>query len=247
MAANRLQLYEYAGGKCVFCGRDVRENLARFHTLNGFEFNHINPKKKAPDYENLIRRNLSSEQLDEIDKCALMCRICHSIFHAQNITARGTISIRVGKMRRQQTYRAAGMADWKEKRLVLFSDQDDALAIFTAQYQRTPPRFMTKKDIEARFLPELLPAVKSQGSLLIRGSNRTPLLLVEPVDSDHFQIQMDVRCPLFQVELHEEQGKPVIWVRNGKAVTAEGEVLHQGVVTFYRLPYSEWCKAKVSA
>lgn len=245
MAANRLQLYDYAGGKCCFCGRDVRESLARYRTFNGqFEFNHIDPKKKHPDYDNLIRRNLSSEQLDEIDKCVLMCRNCHGLFHAQRITAKGVIRLRVGNLRRQQTYRACGIADFQEKRFVFVSDQDDKLALFTVQYPKTQSRLMTKRDVENQFLSDLLPGTMHHGSLMIRDVERTPLLRVDRLDRAHFQIQMDMRCPLFQLELHGEPGEPGVWVRNGRAVTAEGEVLNRGIVTLYRLPYAEWCRPR---
>lgn len=246
MAADRLQLYEYAGGKCCFCGRDVRESLARFRTISGFEFNHIDPKKKHPDYDNLIRRNLSGEQLDEVDKCALLCSTCHRIFHAQRITARAVLNLRAGKLRRRQTYRAVGMADWSENRIVLFSDQDDKLALFTAQYPKHSPRLLTKRDIERSFLSELLPGTRQHQSLLIRAIDRTPLLRVDRLDQEHFEIQMDLRCPLFQLELHGEPGDPQIWVRNGRAVTAGGEVLKRGIVTLHRLAYADWCRTQLS-
>jgi hypothetical protein len=247
MSADRFQLYDYAGGKCCFCGRDIQESLDRYGTVKGqFEFNHIDPKKKHPDYDNLIQRKLSSEQLDEIDKCVLMCRTCHGLLHAQRISAKAVLRLRVGHLRRQQTYRACGIADFREKRFVFASDQDDELALFTAQYPKTPPRLMIKRDVEKQFLCDLLPCTKQHGSLLIRDINRTPLLRVDRLDSDHFQIEMDVRCPLFQMELHGEPGEPRVWVRNGRAVTADGEVMKEGVITLYRLPYAEWCRAQAA-
>src|SRR5689334_13037263 len=97
MTANRLQLYEYAGGKCVFCGNSVEDALDRFHTAKGqFEFNHIRPERKHPDYEALIRRRLSTEVLNEVDKCKLFCRNCHGLFHSQNVTGRVVRTLKLG-------------------------------------------------------------------------------------------------------------------------------------------------------
>ncbi|MEX2174200.1 MAG: hypothetical protein WD872_07550, partial [Pirellulaceae bacterium] len=80
MPANRRQLYEYKGDRCGYCGRPVQEMIEEFGGFERiFEFNHIEPAKKHPDYDNLIRRTISTEQLDEIDKCVLLCRVCHGI------------------------------------------------------------------------------------------------------------------------------------------------------------------------
>jgi hypothetical protein len=84
MAAPRKQLYKYKGNKCANCGLSVEEMLARFGTFNRmFQFNHVDPKQKDPRYDNLIQRQLSGEQLDEVDKCVLLCNECHGILHAQ--------------------------------------------------------------------------------------------------------------------------------------------------------------------
>lgn len=243
MATHRAQLYHYAGGKCCFCGKDVTETERRYGTIKRqFEFNHINPSRKHPAYENLIERKLSTEQLDEIDKCVLLCRNCHGLLHAQCISAQGTERLRVGHLRRQQTWRGCGLADFADNRFVIFCDQQDDLELFTLRYERCAPRLLTRRDFDRTFLTDILPKIRTLGELSLRDTQRTLLLLVTPLDSEHFQIQMDVRCPLIQLELHNDRGKPHVWVRNGKMLTSDGETAQRGVVTLNMLPYSEWCR-----
>jgi hypothetical protein len=62
-------LFKYKGDRCAYCGLTVDDMLRRYGVVNKlFQFNHIDPAKKHPDYDNVIQRVLSFEQLDEIDK-----------------------------------------------------------------------------------------------------------------------------------------------------------------------------------
>src|SRR4051812_25410231 len=75
---------EYLGGRCVICHRCIKAVERRYLTSKGtFEFNHIDPSQKSPIYEKLIRRVISAAQLDELDKCNLLCRVCHGIWTNQ--------------------------------------------------------------------------------------------------------------------------------------------------------------------
>jgi hypothetical protein len=54
-------------------------------------FNHVNPDKKHPQYNNLIRRVVSAEVLDEVDNHVLLCCICLGVLHGQR--GRGTLRL----------------------------------------------------------------------------------------------------------------------------------------------------------
>lgn len=58
---------EYLGNKCVNCG-----------TIEGLEFDHIDPKKRS---FTIGKRWLTSMEslISELDKCQLLCRNCHEI------------------------------------------------------------------------------------------------------------------------------------------------------------------------
>ena len=86
MAIERI-LYMYKGDRCASCGKTLNELIRRYGTAKGqFDMNHTVPAKKDPDYSNLIRqKTLTSKQLDEVDKCVLLCKECHTALHGQNI------------------------------------------------------------------------------------------------------------------------------------------------------------------
>lgn len=59
----RQRLIDYLGGKCVQCG-----------STTDLEFDHIDPSLKSFD----IKRNHTLESIkDELDKCQLLCSVCH--------------------------------------------------------------------------------------------------------------------------------------------------------------------------
>src|SRR5882757_1616928 len=93
---NKRQKLHYLGDLCCGCGRTVQDALERYRTINRlFEFHHIDPVTKHPNYDNLIQRKLTTEQLNELDKCVLLCRECHAIVESQNISATVRMAIDV--------------------------------------------------------------------------------------------------------------------------------------------------------
>src|SRR5258708_18927649 len=104
--AEKRQLFKYKGNKCAKCGLSVTAMLERYGTVNRmFQFNHIDPTKKHPDYDNLIRRTINTEQLDEIDKCVLLCNECHGVVHAQNLTGEISLTVNVDGHKCEQTFK----------------------------------------------------------------------------------------------------------------------------------------------
>ncbi len=92
--AGRGALLQYKGNHCTSCGLSVQEMLDRYGTFERmFEFHHVDPTGKDTHYRRLMAQRLSRRQLDEIDKCVLLCRHCHGVLHAQNIRAHLTLSI----------------------------------------------------------------------------------------------------------------------------------------------------------
>lgn len=66
------KLVEYKGGKCIVCGYNKYVGNLTFH--------HLNPEEK--DF-NISGKSFSIECLKkEVDKCALLCHICHGELHA---------------------------------------------------------------------------------------------------------------------------------------------------------------------
>jgi hypothetical protein len=65
---------EYKGGKCVCCGYN--------RCIAALEFHHLDPSKK--DFRISNCNSLSFESIkSEVDKCALVCCVCHREIHAK--------------------------------------------------------------------------------------------------------------------------------------------------------------------
>ena len=103
--SKKEQQLQYKGYRCASCGISVAEIVERFGTFKRLtQFHHIDPKTKAKDYSNLIRRKISSEQLDELDKCVLLCDRCHNVIHAQDARGNLTITVELDGRKVQQKF-----------------------------------------------------------------------------------------------------------------------------------------------
>lgn len=69
----KREAVEYLGGKCQQCG-------LQDECVNVYDFHHRDPSDK--DYEIAARRYLNFEEMKkELDKCDLLCAICHRKIH----------------------------------------------------------------------------------------------------------------------------------------------------------------------
>lgn len=69
---NKRRSVEYKGGKCQICGYNSCDAALEFH--------HINPEEK--DYNPAsLRLRKWEKQLEELDKCVLLCSNCHREVH----------------------------------------------------------------------------------------------------------------------------------------------------------------------
>jgi len=69
---NKRLAVEYKGGKCYKCGYSKCQAALDFH--------HLDSKQKDPNWKKM--RSWKFEKIiDELDKCVLVCRNCHSEIH----------------------------------------------------------------------------------------------------------------------------------------------------------------------
>lgn len=114
---NKKQQLVYKNNCCKYCGRSVKDIVSEFGTINRvFEYNHVVPSLKSPNYKNIIRRTISTEQLDELDKCILLCRVCHGVLHSQNISIKLIINVEVENKKATQELIGQGILNKKEKK-----------------------------------------------------------------------------------------------------------------------------------
>jgi len=231
---NRRQLYKYKGDRCYHCRKTVQEMIDRHRTFNRmFEFNHVNPNEKHPDYDNLIRRVISSEQLDEVDKCVLLCCDCHAIVHAQNITAEVLVTVRVGKKTAEQKLKGQLIYDWKDKRGTFLTNECVLVFPYRVMLGARTPRVLfgtqlKKEGLLNRYL-QSLPQCRFVTIRSYRGEK--VLLRAEYLGDDRITIVYDMGFHIMDSELGGDNDAPTeMWVRNGIGLTKDGEVFRNGTV-----------------
>ena len=70
---NRIKAIQYLGGKCKCCGYDKFPCSLDIH--------HKDPLQKDPNFKH--KRGWSWDRLkEELEKCILLCRNCHTAFHS---------------------------------------------------------------------------------------------------------------------------------------------------------------------
>lgn len=65
----------YKGGKCQVCGYNRYDGALEFH--------HINPEHKDFEISKISRTSFSEQIKTELDKCILLCSVCHKEEHAR--------------------------------------------------------------------------------------------------------------------------------------------------------------------
>jgi len=72
----KAELVAMLGGKCCRCGYD--------EFLSGLDFHHVDPSKKDNQLAEMLNRHTTRRETAEAEanKCVLLCRNCHSAYHA---------------------------------------------------------------------------------------------------------------------------------------------------------------------
>jgi hypothetical protein len=233
---NKEQLFRYKGNKCACCGISIIEMVNRYGTFNRMlEFNHINPADKDPEYKNIIRRVLSTKQLDEVDKCVLLCRKCHGILHAQNINAELEFTSIIDDQKATQRFKGQMIVDLVEKHFTFLTNERMLLIPYHVEIGSTKPRTLfgvqlEKEELLISFLQDIdkFKTIK----VFFYGSNKLAME-AEYVSGRNIILKHDIAYPGFNSELlQNKDNSPHIWIRNGIALTKEGEIIRSGIVTY---------------
>ncbi|HEX3147690.1 MAG TPA: HNH endonuclease [Gemmataceae bacterium] len=232
--ANREQLYRYKGNQCAHCGLGVQEILDRFGTFACvFEFNHIDPIKKHPDYDNVIRRVISTEQLDEVDKCVLLCRNCHGIAHAQDDMVELVVQVTAAKRTMEQRFKGQLILDLSRRAGKFFTDQQVLFLPYRVSVGARKPRVLFGQELLDRYLVSYIDNLPEANPVVVRTWDKQEQVRIELLGEDGYRITHDVRCPLFMAELPVERGEvPMFWVRRGAVLGREGQVFLNGTLTY---------------
>ncbi|PIQ10926.1 MAG: hypothetical protein COW71_01615 [Ignavibacteriales bacterium CG18_big_fil_WC_8_21_14_2_50_31_20] len=232
--ANKKQQLDYKNNCCRHCGRNVKEMVEEFGTFNRiFEFNHVVPSLKHPNYDNLIRRTISTEQLDELDKCILLCKICHGILHAQNIELKCLLKVDVGDKSITQDLVGQGIINKKEKKLKFMTNQKILVVPYLLQLDSNEPEIIFGKDLEENN-PMLSKIFKVSGydkCRILDFRNGEELFSIRR-NNNTAQLKQKIKFPYFQYELEaDDKNVKYVWIRNGIGLTKNGEVFRDREIT----------------
>lgn len=215
--SREIQLF-YKGNKCAYCGRSVLESLLRHGTFHRmYQFNHVDPSKKHPDYDNLIRRTISTEQLDELDKCVLLCNQCHGILHGQNVNISLTLVVKVWDRTAEQTFKGQVIFDRVDNKLAFFTDDEILIKPYWLNLGDEPTRLIFRKDLKDSLMSQWVSLTKTRGPLAITDEKRNLLFGARRLNDTDVEIAQHCKFTLLPV-----QGNPTpdttIWCRNGFAI-----------------------------
>lgn len=234
--ANRTQLYEYLGNSCSHCGKSVEEMVERYGTFNRmFEFHHVKPSEKHPQYSKLMNKGLSAEQIEEVDKCILLCRDCHAIMHAQNNSGLIEIKSNIGGREVSQKLSGWFIVDYIDKRTKFISNERNLLqpccvSLGTDKYHEFFALELMQNERVINWLHEL---DIYKNIKIISLVDNTVLLEIVSVSKNVANVRMALGFPLLSMDFDVAKGdSSYLWLRNGIILTKEGKLYSKGEISF---------------
>lgn len=232
----REVLLRYKGNRCRACGLGVAEMVEQYGTFKRlFEFNHVDPSQKHPDYDNLIRRSvISTEQLDELDKCVLLCDRCHDILHAQNANGTLELTVRRGSRKATQRFNCQVIIDYRNRSIKFLSADRYLLDAYRVKVGPRRPRLMFGTELYANgVLSGLfndLPTLKR--ITISTWDTHESMATAEHISATEYRLQSSVGFNVLSYDLCADgPDTPLVWVRNGLASTKDGEITSTATVT----------------
>lgn len=208
----------------------------RYGTFNRmFEFHHVDPTTKDGHYQKLMKQRLSRRQMDEIDKCVLLCTLCHGVIHAQDITAKLVLSAQLGKSLGKQTFDGWIRADQVAKTLTFVTNQPYLLIPCEVKVGTEKPRTLFVVEIEQdRNLKTWLSNLEHHKSINIRSlANPKHYMQVTQTAPGHMAVKQTLGLPITAIEFHTiEKPRERIFIRNGIWLSSSGNVLTEGEVSY---------------
>ncbi len=198
-----------------------------------FELNHVDPRKKHPDYDNLIRRTISTEQLDEVDKCVLLCRNCHGITHQQNINGELAVRVKAGGRQIEQRFSGQLIRNHLTGKAKFFTDEKVLLHPYRVYVGDNNPRIAFGLELWRGEMISLIRQLPTTTRLRVTTWDDKPMLDLEYDGDGGYRAKQDISFPVISCELQQERNDPVfLWIRNGIGLARDGEVMHDGLLSY---------------
>lgn len=233
--ADKAQQYKYKANRCASCGMAVEEMVERFGTFSRmFELHHVDPDKKDPDYNNLIKQNLSSKQVDELDKSILLCRNCHGIVHAQNTKVSAVIKVNDGAREVSQKLTGWLIHDQKEKSFKILCEEKLLLERYREKDGSGNEEIIYGVDLESgeRFISNLKGLNEGETYCLWSAETNTLMIRVTKI-GENLKVENNVEFRFFSMEAPSLPKEQRFWYRNGVVLYGDGQVQTEGLYTFH--------------
>jgi hypothetical protein len=214
----------------------VKEMVERHGTFNRmFEFHHVDPKTKHSEYNDLMKRVLSPEQIEEVDKCTLLCTQCHGIIHAQNIKGDLELTVTFDGRTISQKFKGWIIYDAKDNKATFVTNQRFMLQPCEVRFGTRGPVKLCVIEIEQEH--NLLNWLKNLEDLktveILACSNAKTLMKIEHVSTKKVKITQALGFPVTAIDASfKGNGIDDLWVRNGVALSKTGEVLTSGTFSY---------------
>jgi hypothetical protein len=182
-----------------------------------------------------MQRTLSAEQIEEVDKCFILCRYCHGIVHSQDI--KGSIVIRSSIEGRVVSQELKGwfVNDNVDKTLKFMSNERNLLQpCFVTLGSGEAEEYFILELMQKNCLLNWLSNLESHQRIEIVSASDGKLLLdiVYEVES-RANIRMALGLPIFAMNFDVTEGSSVyLWLRNGMVLTKEGSLHSEGEIQF---------------
>ncbi len=214
----------------------IADMLARYGTFNRmFEFHHVNKDTKDKNYKRLMAQRLSRKQIAEIDKCVLLCRQCHGIIHAQEITCTLELSVELNKRRVKQELKGWARFDSVAKQFTFVSNQPYLLELCQVRVGNKEPVLMFLIEIEKEMnLQRWFYDIASYGRVeIISQSVRHRYMTIEHVEGNKVSVTQSLGFPITALEFHPtDQPSEKIFFHNGIILTASGDFQSSGQLSY---------------
>lgn len=231
--SNRKQLYKYKGNQCANCGMTVDDMVARFGTFNRmFELHHVDPKEKSPKYNNLIKNNISVEQIEEVDKCVLLCRICHGVVHAQDLETTLKVSMEFEGRSVVQKMKGWSVIDRVENSMSFITNDKLLLELCWVKMSSEDEKlFCLLELMTSETIPTWLQSIEEYKSIEVWSFDHEKLIIqFSYIEKNLVNLKFSLGFPLLQMDFDVDDSLNYLWLRNGIVLTKEGEVLTKGTI-----------------
>lgn len=236
MTKHRPQLLVYLGNKCCHCHKDIAEMVKMYGNIHRiFHFHHLVPREKSREYSNLIERKLSSEQLDELDKCVLLCNFCHGILHAQKIDGEVIFSINVEGKTATQKISGGFIQNYANSELSFISNEKLYIHPYYIQKGETDIKTLVLgTELNESLMMDNLTNIRDFGAFrLYSYFDEKQLFFARTVNDKTIEIEYDISLQLPVVmnpiaQNDESKG----WIRHGVFLHEDGSVYTKGTVCF---------------